>query len=189
MVAVSAPFGFRAAYHPSGVIRPDAGTIVNTNTTAIFMGDPVSIQTTGVVAQTVSGVNNGLVGIFLGCEFTLPGGIRRVSPFWPGAAGAGATDIVAYYTTDPNIVFEVQADGSVPSTAIGEQATFTLGSGNTSTGISTAVLQTSSLSAATANQLRVVGVSLQPDNAWGDAFTIVRVQIALHQYVNRQGPF
>lgn len=188
MTATLAPFGLRAAYHPSGVIRPDYGTILNSNTTAIYMGDPVSVQTTGVIAQTASGVSNGLVGIFLGCEYTLTG-IRRVSPFWPGTAGAGATDIIAYYTTDPNIIYEIQADAAVSQANVGEQGTFTLGSGNTATGISTAVLSASSLSSSTASQLRVVGVSTQVDNAWGDAFTIVRVQIALHQYVNRQGPF
>lgn len=189
MVATSAPFGFRAVYHPSGVIRSEAGTIQNSNATAIYMGDPVTLDANGFITQTASGVSNGLVGIFLGCEYTQTGGIRRVSPFWPGAAGAGATDIVAYYTRDPNIVYEIQADASVALASVGTQGTFTLGSGNASTGISTAVLSASSLSAATASQFRVVGVSLQPDNAWGDSFTIVQVMIALHQFVNRQGPY
>jgi hypothetical protein len=110
-----------------------------------------------------------------------------VSPFWTGEAGA--SQIVAYYTTDPGIIYEIQADGTVPMSAVGEQTTFTLGSGNSSTGISTATLAIASLSASTANQLRVVGITPAADNAWGDTYTIVRVQIALHQFVNRQGPF
>lgn len=189
MASTLAPFGFRAAFHPSGVIRSTAGTILNSYSTSIFMGDPVSITTGGVINQTASGVSNGLIGIFLGCEYTLPSGRRTVSPNWPGAAGAGATDIIAYYTTDPTIVYEIQADGTVPQSAIGEQATFGLGTGNASTGVSGATLTVSSLSASTANQLRVVGLAAAPDNAWGDTFTVVQVQIALHQFVNRQGPF
>jgi predicted aconitase len=32
-------------------------------------------------------------------------------------------------------------------------------------------------------QLRVIGITPGPDNAWGDAYTIVQVQISEHQDV------
>jgi hypothetical protein len=184
-----APFGFKAVYHPSGQIRPSAGTILNNYSTAIYSGDPVSLTAAGVINVTASGVSNGLVGIFAGCEYTMTNGRRTVSPFWPGSAGAGATDIIAYYTTDPAIIYEIAADGTVPMSAIGEQTTFGLGTGNASTGQSGATLAIASLSSSTANQLRVVGLAARPDNAWGDTYTVVQVQIALHQFVNRQGPY
>lgn len=189
MTATLAPFGMRPVFHPSGIIRREAGTILQSNSTAIYKGDPVAIQTTGYIAQAASGVSNGIVGVFLGCEYTLAGTGRRVTNYWPGAAGAGATDIVAYYTTDPEIIYEIQADGSVSLANMGEQTVFGLGTPNATTGISGASLTSASLSASTASQLRVVGVGLGQDNAWGDTYTIVRVQIALHQYRNRQGPF
>jgi hypothetical protein len=35
-------------------------------------------------------------------------------------------------------------------------------------------------------QVRVVGFSLQQDNAPGDAFTVVQVKIARHQFVSNK---
>lgn len=190
MTATLAPFGMRPAFHDGGgVMRKKAYTIINSNTTNIYRGDPVSIQTTGYIAQTASGVSNGLIGVFAGCSYTLAGTGRIDSPYWPGSGGAGATDIIAWVYDDPEIVYEIQADGSVSLANMGEQTVFGLGTGNTTTGQSGASLTASSLSSSTASQLRVVGVASTPDNAWGDTYTIVQVKIALHQFRNRQAPF
>lgn len=188
MTATSSPFGFRVASQSSGgEIRNVAGFIDPANTTPIYMGDPVSLQGTGYIAKTVPGVSNGLVGIFAGCEYTDASGQRQVRAYWTGEASA--TNIVAYYTMDPTIIYEVQADGPVSLANIGEQCTFTASTGTAVTGQSNATLSASSLSSGTASQFRVVGAFLSADNAFGDAFTIVQVQIALHQFVSRQGPF
>lgn len=188
MVAVSTPSGFSAAYHfGGGVIREQSGFIDPANTTAFYNGDPVAIQSTGYIAKAASGVSVGLIGIFVGCEYTDASGQRQVRNYWTGETGA--TNIIAYYTADPMIVYEVQADGPVSLANIGEQTTFTASSGSAVTQVSNATLATASLSASTANQFRVVGIRQTPDNAFGDAFTVVQVMISLHQFVNRQGPF
>lgn len=179
MPAVNAPFGLRALYHPSGVIRPEAGTIASAYGVSIYNGAPVAIAADGTITAAAAGSR--ACGIFQGCEFTDSTGRRRVSAFWP--ASTVATEIVAYYTRDPDIVYEVQADAALAQLNIGSQADWTANgsaNGNTVTGLSTVSLGVSTIGANAG--LQIVGVSLYPDNAFTDAFPIVQVRISEHQF-------
>lgn len=175
---VNAPFGLRAVYHPSGIIRPEVSTIASAYGTSIYTGAPVQIAADGTITAAAAGAR--ACGIFMGCEYTEPGGRRRVSPYWP--AGQVATDIVAYFTRDPNIVYEVQADAALSQAAIGSQYDWTANgsaNGNTSTGQSTVALGVST-NAANAG-LQLLGPSLYPDNLITDTFPVVQVRISEHQ--------
>jgi hypothetical protein len=185
MSSINAPFGLRDAYHPSGTLRPMAGTIATTYNTDIFTGSPVKMGTNGTIELAAAGER--LIGQFAGCEFTPTGGRRTVSPFWP--ANTAATDIIAYYTMDPSIVYEIQADGSIDQLEIGQQADFVnAGSGSTTTGLSAARISATTVNSGSA-QLRIIGIANGIDNAAGDAFTVVQVQISEHQYVATQNAF
>ena len=86
----------------------------------------------------------------------------------------------AYFYNDLNIVYEIQADGSMAQTSIGNEYIITnITSGNSTTGLSTATLG-SATAVANGNQgqVRVVDLGQGVDNAWGDAYTVVRVQLA-----------
>jgi hypothetical protein len=93
--------------------------------------------------------------------------------------------VIAYITRDPAIVYQIQANGSVAISNIGSQFDFgSITSGSTVVGLSTAVLDTASVVASGGTaQMRVIGITPGPDNDWGDAFTIVQVQISEHQDV------
>ena len=126
---------------------------------------------------------NAFVGTFMGVEFTDSDGRRRVSNKF--LANTPATDVTAYITRDPAIVYQIQANGAVNISNIGNQYDFgSITAGSTVIGLSTAVLDTASLVASGAvAQMRVIGITPGPDNAWGDAYTIVQVQISEHQDV------
>ena len=178
------PFGLRPAFHPSGYIRPVAGTITSGYASNIFLGAPVGYIADGSIALSAAGGTGitGAVGAFQGVEYTEQLGRRVVSNFWP--ASTVATEIVAYFTNDPNIVYEIQADDTLTQAAIGSQYDWTTNGttdGNTTTGISTVGLDVST-TAANAG-LRVVGLTPGPDNAWGDPFPVVQVQLSEHQFV------
>jgi hypothetical protein len=178
MGTVNAPFGLRAVYHPSGIIRPEVGVIVSGYGTSIYTGAPVQIDTNGQITAAAAAAR--ACGIFMGCEYTEPGGRRRVSPYWP--ASQVATDIVAYFTRDPDIIYEVQANAALAQTNIGNQYDWTANgsaNGNTVTGQSTVALDVAS-NAANAG-LQVMGASLYPDNLITDTFPIVQVRISEHQ--------
>ena len=190
MSAVSAPFGFIVAKHPSGQTRANEYTIASGYAVNLFTGDPVKLLTNGsVVLGTSDGTRTGtvadvaLLGIFAGCVYTDANGKPNWSPYWP--ASTTATDIKAYVYDDPENVYTVQAGGSIAAAAIGDQAdfaNFAAPGGSTATGRSSANLSSTLIGAGDQAQFRIVAFDKSVDNAPGDAYTKVQVQIAQHQY-------
>jgi len=180
MSATSAPFGFRPAYNPIGLERAKKYTIASAYGTAIYKNKPVILNTNGTIVDGTAAAD--LLGVFAGVEYTDNTGKPTYSNFWP--AGQVATNITAWVYDDANEVYEVQADGSIPATAIGDQADMSNATaGSTQTGISAATLSATLAGAGVQAQFRIVGFSQALDNTPGDAFTVVQVQIARHQYV------
>ena len=180
MSTVSQPFGLRPAYSPSGVVRPTAYTMASGYGVNILQNQPVKIGTDGNIQAAAIGER--YIGTFQGVEFTDSDGRRRVSNKW--TASAVASSIVAYVTLDPSIVYEIQANGSIAVTDIGKQADFTaITGGSFTTGLSGMMLDTATLTDTGNAQMRIIDLSPGPDNAFGDNFTIVQVQIAEHQNV------
>jgi hypothetical protein len=188
MSSVSAPFGLRPVWHPSGIIRQDqqlAG-IASGYATSLFSGTPVKRTTDGTLVATATGADS-TIGVFAGCEFQSAGKFY-VLPYWPASqtydtpVGNGDLNPMwAFFTSDPGIVYEGQADGSVASSANGEGINLVDSSqGSTFTGVSTQRLNHTT-TGATAATFQVVGVAPYADNVWGDAFTIVRVKISTYQ--------
>ncbi|HMZ59124.1 MAG TPA: hypothetical protein PL048_10130 [Leptospiraceae bacterium] len=185
MSSTNAPFGLRPVYHPSGTIRPVAYSIAASYTgTAIYMGSPVKIHTDGTLRIAAAGES--IIGAFQGCEYTDSSGRRRVMPYWTGESGA--TDIIGYATFDPATVYEIQADGPIDTTEIGQQADFTsIGTGSTITGQSSATIANATATAQAT--LSVIGIPAYPDNVSGDAYTVVQVLINEHQFRTPQAGF
>jgi hypothetical protein len=184
MSATSAPFGLRPAYHPSGLDRAQglANIIESGYAQNILKGQAVKLAAaTGYVVR--ADATDALYGVFDGVEWTDTTGRRRVSNYWPTGTAYQTGSLIAYIWTDPQVVYEIQAAGSIAQTAIG--AEFDLSSpyaGSTTTGLSQALMDTTAASANTSKVLRVIDLAPYPGNAWGDAYTIVRVQIAKFQY-------
>ena len=180
MSTVSQPFGLRPAYSPSGVLRPTAYSIATGYSSNILQNQPVKIGTDGTVQAAAIG--DRFIGTFQGVEFTDSDGRRRVSNKW--TASQAGTDIVAYVTLDPTIVYEIQANGPIAKTDIGSQADFTtITAGSTTTGLSALMLDTATLTNSGNASVRIIDLAPGPDNAFGDAYTIVQVQISEHQNV------
>jgi hypothetical protein len=193
MPATSAPFGLRPVFHPSGLDRPIAlaggiqsvsvSGIVNAGyATNIFKGQPVALNTAGYIVVATAG--SAWLGAFAGCEWTDGTGRRRVSNYWPANETFQTGSVVAYYYTDPNIVYEIQADGTLAQTSIGDQANLSnVSNGSTTTGLSQCTMSTTLAGTSAVGDLRIVNLAPYVDNAWGDAYVIVQVQISRSQYV------
>lgn len=190
MSSVDAPFGFIAVKHPSGQMRAREYSIASGYAANIFLGDPVKLVTAGTIQLgTSDGTRTGtvdnisLLGIFAGCSYVDSTGKPNYSSYWP--TGQVATDIKAFVYDDPETTFLVQSSGSVAATGIGDQADwtgFTAPGGSTETGRSHAALSASLVGAGQQGQFRIVEFDRTPDNAAGDSYTKVLVQIAEHQY-------
>ena len=184
MSATAAPQGFLPVFHPSGVITPNIykPTVSGGPSSAIYKGDPVKMTgDTTVVA--IAAASDAIVGVFAGCEYTDVTGKPTESSYWPGTT-TGATNITFYVYDDPFIIFEVQDAGSLANTAIGDSADSVIAAGNTNTGVTASKLSNTLGGAATVKQWRIVGLSQAIDNAWGDAFTVVRVRIGQSQLIS-----
>ena len=177
MSSVSSPFGLKPAFHPSGILRQLQGTIASGFTSDIFQFAPIAVAANGTLVPAAPGSR--AIGAFMGVEFTGTDGRRRVGNRWE--ANTVGSDIVAYYTEDPYMIYEIQADGSIAQTEIGQQYDWSAQTGNTTTGLSSVALDTAT--AAANAGLRIIGINPAPDNVVGDSFTIVQVQISEHQYV------
>jgi hypothetical protein len=203
MSAISAPFGLRPAFHPSGLDRAQAlangitsGLAVN-----ILKGQPIVYSTAATVGST--GAANGTIipaatpgnsaassgyqvaGAFAGCEWTDTTGRRRISNYWPASTAFTTGSCVAYFYNDQNIVYEIQSDATLAQTSIGNEYNFSnITAGSTTTGLSQATLAAASAQTNGAQgQMRVVDIAPYVDNAWGDAYVIVRVTMSFNQFV------
>jgi len=188
MSATNAPFGLRPSFFPTGLERAQAITngITSGYASNILKGQPVVYGTTangGTLGTIIIAANTGAVtGAFAGVEFTDTTGRRRVSNYWP--ASTSGTNIVAYFYNDLNIVYEIQTDATIAQTSIGNEYNFSnITAGSTTTGLSQCTLGVSTAAGNGAQgQMRIVDIAAYPDNNWGDAYVIVRVQLASTQF-------
>lgn len=191
MSSVSAAFGLKPSFHPSGVIRPSVGTITSATASNVFQNQPVRIDpTTGDILPAGAGAGTTLVGVMQGIEYTNQQGRRTVSNWWPSGTVTLDTDggNILYYTQDPFIVYEIQANGSVARTSLGAMASYTAAAGSVGTGLSSQMLDTATMADAV-DQLQIIGIQKGPDNDWGDAYTVVQVQISQHQLLAARPAF
>jgi hypothetical protein len=177
MSTTSAPFGLKPVYHPSGTVIPVSGTITSGYASTIFQYSPVAYVADGSIELAAAG--SPAIGSFSGVRYVDANGRPQFSNKW--TAATVGTQIVAWFTSDPDTIYEIQGAGSIAQLDIGEQADWsanTTSSGNTTTGISNVTIGTPAVTTA---GLQVIGISVGPDNDWGDAFTVVRVRINEHQ--------
>lgn len=197
MSSTNAPFGLRPAFHPSGLDRAQAlangiqavstsGNVSAGYATTILKGQPVKMDTGGYIVVAAAG--DAFLGAFAGVEWTDSTGRRRVSNFWPANESFQVGSVVAYFYSDPNIVYEIQTDGTLTQAALGAEADLSnTTNGSTTTGLSQATLSISVVASPNTAQMRIVDIAPYPDNAWGDNFVIVRATIAEFQFAGVAG--
>lgn len=178
MSATNAPFGMRPAFHPSGLDRAQAlsGGIASGYATDVLKGQPVKMVTAGVI--NVAAAGDSFMGAFAGVEWTDTTGRRRISNTWPASTAYTAGSCVAYFYNDPQIVYEIQCDGSMAATAVGDMADLSnTTAGSTVTGLSQCTISSTLVGAGLSAQMRILDLAPYPGNAWGDTYTIVRAVI------------
>ncbi len=152
--------------------------------TAMFRGDPVQLAGSAdsyggapTVVKSTAGTNAYSVGAITAFEN---------DPFdfsLYRAASAGRYCLVA---DDPAQLFKVRCDAQVAlaATDIGNTANLIHGSGNTFSGTSATLLDTSNIG--TGNQVTIVRLFQAPDNAFG-TYAIAIVRFNLHQKLHTTG--
>jgi len=185
MSNVNKAFGLRPLGKLGSNYNSDGNTqykIASGAATAIFQGDTVtfgvaSSASTGFIVKHTPGDAN-ILGVFIGCQYTDPTTKKTTfKNFYPGSITA--SDIVAFVVDDPYAQFLIQASGVAAVTAIGKNADLVqTASGNTTTGVSGLELSTGTLAAASALNVKVIGVTADPSNddltaAYADLIVVI----------------
>ena len=181
MATTASPYGLRPVNLIGG--QPYAGStrlikINNAYAANIFYGQPVSINSSGVVVADTGTSNvaaTGVVGVFVGCTYTDPNLKYKIfKQYWP--TGTVATDAYAYVVDDPDVVMQVQADDAVTQAALGANIGLSTFAGDTATGNSETSADVASINTTATLPLRIVGFVDGPESAVGDAYTDILVK-------------
>lgn len=181
MASTAAPYGLRPVNLIGG--QPYAGStrmikIASGYAANIFYGQDVTVVAAGTVqvaSTTTTAPATGVVGVFVGCSYTDPSlGYKVFRQYWP--TGTVASDAVAYVVDDPDVVMQVQADGSIAQTALGANIALKTAAGSTATGNSTTAVDSTSVNTTATLPFRIVGFVEGPGSAVGDAFTDLLVK-------------
>lgn len=146
-----------------------------TNTTPIYLGDPV-VVTGGFIEQGSS--TGPYHGVFTGCIYHTADGDVKHSKFWNGSGGN--TDVRANLSGAENQTYIIEADaslGAVAATVVGARHNVIIGTGNPSTGFSDATLGAASAT----GPCYVIGKLDTPGNNWGEAQIKLEVSISTPQ--------
>ena len=146
MSATAAPFGLRPVGNLGGTYNSSFRQypILSSESTRICFGDVVKLTDAGstTTIQKDTGTTSATpIGIFMGCRYTdISTGQTQFSQIWSGTAH---TNGMVYVADDPNILFEIQADGTVNDDDIAANAALVQGTSNATLGISSVSLDIS----------------------------------------------
>ena len=200
------PFGLKPVRHRNGAPYNGAATpyyIPSTYATALFIGDPVVITgTSNTAAVDVPGLGHFEIGTLPEINKTAAGDVdgptKRITGAIVGFSAdpdslgtnynPASTARVAWVADDPDLIFEIQADGAVPAASMGLNAVLIYThSGNTTTGLSGAELDTTSDAPAAdaSNQLTIVGAVNRLDN--DTTLTHAKVLVTINAHTQATG--
>ena len=155
--------------------------------TAIFYGDFVKLVAAGTVEKDAGTTSMTPVGIFVGCKYTDPNS-KNLTFNQQWVADTSASDAVAYVMDDPNILFQMQCDGTAAQTVLGSNCAVTQTAGSTSIGTSKNTVDISTTATTNTLPVRIIDFVDGPNSAVGDSYTDVIVKFNVgHIYVNTTG--
>jgi hypothetical protein len=203
MANVDSPFGLRPLRYKSGLPYNGAAVpmyIASTYATALFIGDPVIKVAAGSNTSPVTapGVGTFNIGTLPNIEKAVAGDTNRITGVIIGFAATptalenqynpASTERIAFVAVDPQIVFEIQADGAVPAVSMGLNAVLIYThSGSTASGLSGAELETTTdvPAADASNQLLILQAVNREDN--DTTLTHAKVEVLINQHTENQG--
>ena len=202
MANTDTPFGLRPIRHRNGA--PYNGAVnpyylPSTYATAMFIGDPViKTGTSNTAFVHAAGVGDFEIGTLPEINKATAGDTNRITGVIVGFAplptnlsqqyNPASTERVALVCDDPDVIFQIQADGAVPAASIGLNAVLIYThSGSTTSGLSGVELDTTSdvPAADASNQLLILRGANIPGN--DVTSTWCKVEVLINQHTENQG--
>lgn len=201
MANVNTPFGLKPLRYKSGL--PYNGAAVPMYIDAgyaatLLIGDPVVKVAAGanVSPITVPGAGSFNIGTLPQVEMAVAGDANRITGVIVAFAAAPTdlenqynppnTERVVFVANDPNLVFEIQADGPVPAASIGLNANLIYTNfGSIASGLSGVELDTSLISANASNQLLILQAVNREDV--DTTLPFAKLEVMINQHTENQG--
>src|SRR5210317_391688 len=138
-------------------------SITNNDSTAIYFQDAVKVTAAGTVDLAAAGEGN-LAGSLNGVFYTDP---STQKPTWANhyAGSIAAADTVAFVADDPYQRFEIQCDSTANQADVFTNANITYLAGSSANYVSKSELAKGTLDTTNNLQLRVMGISKDPENS------------------------
>lgn len=181
MASVASPYGLRLSKR-LGETNQTHGIqmfpIASAYGTDLKCGDVVKLVS-GSVEKDVGTTTATPIGVFIGVQYTdaAMGFLNKQQ--W--VAGTVATDAKAYVISDPDAVFQIQANGTLSQNAVNTNAALVQGAGNLTLGRSGVSLNASTIALTATLPVRIVElVQMTGFSVPGDAFTDVLVRFNTH---------
>ena len=191
MASTAAPYGAR----PVGTTSASGSftgkmqhiKIASGYNTAIFYGDFVKLVTAGTVEKDAGTTSLTPIGIFMGCSYTDPNSNQKTfNQTWP--ADTSASDAVAYVIIDPEVLFQMQGDGSIAQTALGANFAVVQTAGSTTIGTSKNSCDASTVATTNTLPVKLVDFVDGPTSSVADSYTDVILKFNVgHQITNATG--
>jgi len=158
------------------------------DSTAIFIGDP--LVTTGTSTSAVAGIPDGTPLVIASGTITTTAirgfseGVRPTLTNLTLQYGPASTSYALFVCDDPNVLVEIQDDGTAAVGDVSGNIAITAGSGSTVTGVSAYVAHEASLGST--NVLRIIRLAPIVGNAMG-ANAILECSINQHELKSTSG--
>ena len=186
MATTAAPYGLKPVKRADGMAYAGATSQYLIDPagegTNLFYGQVVHIGADGYIAlSTATGADGttnalptgtaltGSLGVFVGCEYVNDQGQPTFAQYYPSGTSNGGA-IRAYVVDDPNVLFQVQADGAMDQSDIGANTFFaaaqSTSTGNTATGNSTSAVDATTKTTTAA--FRIVAAASPIGDAYPD---------------------
>jgi hypothetical protein len=124
--------------------------------TALGMGDPVKLAADGTLQRATNDTANS-IGVFQSVRYTDSQGNIVFSKMWP--ASTVATDIEALVIDNPFATFNIPADATIASVAVGEIYAVNIANADAATGRSTIDVDVAATTTAALGMVKVVGIT------------------------------
>ena len=186
MATTAAPYGLKPVKRADGMAYAGATSqyLIDPagEATNLFYGQVVHIGADGYIAlSTATGADagtnalptgttlTGSLGVFVGCEYVNDQGQPTFAQYYPSGTSNGGA-IRAYVVDDPNVLFQVQADGAMDQSDIGANTFFaaaqSTSTGRTATGNSTSAVDATTKTTTAA--FRIVAAASPIGDAYPD---------------------
>lgn len=189
MANTNTPFGLAPVSSSGGTIRCNPYAILP-GATAIYKNDPMTFDSTGAASglAAVTIATAGGTNAIMGSVQAIFNSSGQAVNYYPAGSATGYTCMIADHPDQEFMIQEDSDGGAIAQASIGLNVSLVAGSGNTTTGISGWMADSSTVHTTSTHQLKILRLAERPiDNTLAESYAKWIVKINNHQLGSHTG--